>query len=199
MRGRETGICRGWGGSSNLYLKTGNVTKVFGHDGLVGTQAMYGVGYAFASKHPTIVVLGDAACEEDYVLGAMGFAGTHKVPVLFVIEDNDRSILTPKKVRRGWSVKQLANDFGILAWRCDGIELLAGSLCVPPISSILPILPILLEVPVVRERWHAGIGMDDGTPESYWPGFRARMFSRYGESVVAIESEAIAEADAAWV
>ena len=41
--------------------------------------------------------MGDASAEEDYVLGALGWAATKKLPILFIVEDNNLSILTEKK------------------------------------------------------------------------------------------------------
>ena len=69
---------------------------MFGHDGLMGSNGPIGVGACFATKKPTIIFLGDAAAEEDYVLGALGWASLKKLPILFVIEDNNFSILTKK-------------------------------------------------------------------------------------------------------
>ena len=59
-----------------------------------------GVGACFASKQPTIVFVGDSAAEEDYCLSAIGWASTKKLPILFIVEDNNLSILTEKKIRR---------------------------------------------------------------------------------------------------
>ena len=42
--------------------------------------------------------MGDASAEEDYVLGALGWASTKKLPILFIVEDNNLSILTEKKL-----------------------------------------------------------------------------------------------------
>ena len=38
-------------------------------------------------KKPTIIFLGDAAAEEDYVLGSLGWASTKNLPLLTIIED----------------------------------------------------------------------------------------------------------------
>ena len=88
---------KGMGGSASLYSKKINM---YGHDGHMGTQVPIGVGACFTSKKPTIIFMGDASAEEDYVLGALGWASTKKLPILFIVEDNNLSILTKKKVRR---------------------------------------------------------------------------------------------------
>ena len=55
--------------------------------------------------------MGDASAEEDYVLGALGWASTKKLPILFVVEDNNLSILTEKKIRRNWHMHDVAKSF----------------------------------------------------------------------------------------
>ena len=84
---------------------------MFGHDGHMGTQVPIGIGACFTSKKPTIIFMGDASAEEDYVLGALGWAATKKLPILFIVEDNNLSILTEKKVRRNWDMHDVARSF----------------------------------------------------------------------------------------
>ena len=66
-----------------------------------------------STRKPTIVFVGDSAAEEDYSLSAIGWAVTKKLPILFVIEDNNLSILTEKKVRRSWEMSDVATGFGM--------------------------------------------------------------------------------------
>ena len=54
----------------------------------MGTQVPIGIGACFSSKKPTIIFLGDAAAEEDYVVGVLGWASTKNLPILFIVEDN---------------------------------------------------------------------------------------------------------------
>ena len=46
--------------------------------------------------------------EEDYVLAALGWASFKKLPILFVVEDNNMSIKTEKKIRRHWEMSDVA-------------------------------------------------------------------------------------------
>ena len=75
LLGLKSGCTRGMGGSASIHSKEINM---FGHDGLMGSNGPIGVGACFATKKPTIVFLGDAAAEEDYVLGAIGWASQKK-------------------------------------------------------------------------------------------------------------------------
>ena len=83
------------GGSASIQCKDKNI---YGHDGLMGNQVPIGVGACFASKLPTIIFVGDSAAEEDYSLSSIGWASTKNLPILFVVEDNNLSILTEKKL-----------------------------------------------------------------------------------------------------
>ena len=62
---------------------------------------------------------GDAAAEEDYVLGAIGWASTKKLPLLVIIEDNNFSILTEKNVRRNWEIQDVAKAFKMKGFNLD--------------------------------------------------------------------------------
>ena len=71
------------------------------------------------NKKPTIIFLGDAAAEEDYVLGAIGWASTKNLPLLVIVEDNNYSILTEKKVRRNWEMEDVAKAFKMRGFTTD--------------------------------------------------------------------------------
>ena len=95
LLGKKDGCTYGMGGSASIHSPKINM---FGHDGHMGTQVPIGVGACFASKKPTIIFFGDASAEEDYVVGVIGWASTKKLPILFIVEDNNLSILTKKKL-----------------------------------------------------------------------------------------------------
>ena len=98
LLGRPSGCANGMGGSASIQSKEKNI---YGHDGLMGSQVPIAVGHCYTTNHPTIVYMGDASAEEDYVLGALGWAATKKLPILFIVEDNNLSILTEKKKLEG--------------------------------------------------------------------------------------------------
>lgn len=156
LLGRGDGCNGGMGGSASISIPG----RMFGHSGLLGDQVPIGVGYAFASGKPTLVVCGDAAVEEDYVLGALGFAATHKAPVLIVVEDNGLSILTDKKMRRSWDVVSVAESFGIGADDLpDDPEMIYDA-----VDSFKDYLPQLLNIYTHRHLWHQGAGKDNEPP-----------------------------------
>ena len=152
LLGRKTGCAYGMGGSASIQSKEINM---FGHDGHMGTQVPIGVGACFSSKKPTIIFLGDASAEEDYVLSALGWASFKKLPILFVVEDNNLSILTEKKVRRNWNIHEVAKGF-----KLKGYNISDNPNEIMKYKSILFKEPVLLNIETNRLFWHSGAGKD---------------------------------------
>jgi TPP-dependent pyruvate/acetoin dehydrogenase alpha subunit len=153
----RSGCNSGMGGSASISWKPGGM---YGHSGLLGDQVPIGVGYAIASGVRTVIVMGDGACEEDYVLGAMGHAVTHKASVLFVVEDNDLSILTQKKTRRSWNIVEVAKGMGMWAKSIQDTPRVI-KLAITEFAMGCLDQPSLISIRCERERWHAGNGVDN--------------------------------------
>lgn len=157
LLGLPSGCAKGMGGSASVHCPE---IKMFGHDGLLGTQIPIAVGYALGTNQTTLAIMGDAAAEEGYVLGAMGEAVTKKAPVFFICYDNNLSILTEIKVRRSWSIVDEARARGILT-----VDITNDPWMVAYHAKILSRqLPAFLNIRACRELWHAGSGCD-GPPE----------------------------------
>lgn len=154
---RDTGCAGGMGGSASIHSPD---IGMFGHDGLMGTQVPIGVGHALATGMKTLVVMGDASAEEDYVLAALGFATTRKAPALFVCMDNGLSILTKVEVRRSWKVRDVSESFGMPAFEITDDPWLIMHYA----KRLRDSLPAFLNIHVARHLWHAGTGKD-GEPE----------------------------------
>ena len=130
---------------------------MFGHDGLMGSQVPIAVGAAFSSKRLTIAIMGDASAEEDYVMSAIAWAGTHKLPIIFIVEDNNLSILTEKKVRRTWTMSNFARSVGLNSCQIEDNPIEIKE-CLETFK-----LPLLLNIKTERLFWHAGAGQDNYT------------------------------------
>jgi acetoin:2,6-dichlorophenolindophenol oxidoreductase subunit alpha len=154
--GLGTGCNRGYGGSASISCKE---KRMIGHSGLLGDQVPIGVGIAAASNVPTVIVLGDGAAEEDYVLGALGHAVTKQAPAIFVVEDNDLSILTRKSIRRSWSIVDVARSMGIYAQDIQDTPKEIFS-AFRQAAARCETGPHLININCERERWHAGSGVD---------------------------------------
>jgi len=153
LLGKETGCAHGMGGSASIQCKD---KKIYGHDGLMGSQVPIAVGSCYASNKPTIVFMGDSSAEEDYVFSSIGWAATKNIPILFVVEDNNLSILTKKQVRRNWEMHNVAEGFEVDAYNIlDDPEDIQKHL-----SGVFK-KPLLLNINTIRKYWHAGAGIDD--------------------------------------
>lgn len=151
----EHGCAGGMGGSASIHCPE---KRIYGHDGLMGSQVPIAVGHCHATRRPTICFMGDAAAEEDYVLAALGWAATQRLPILFVVEDNDLAILTKTEVRRRWQITEVVSAFGLVARESiDDPEELYAAL------NVCRLWPALLNVRTTRLRWHAGAGIDNPT------------------------------------
>jgi len=153
LLGKPSGINKGLGGSASVSSKSINM---FGHDGHMGTQMPIGLGACFASKKPTIIFLGDASVEEDYVMSSIAWASFKNLPILIIVEDNNLSILTEKKVRRHWEPSDLAK----------GLKMKSVNITDDP-NQILKYKkyffkqPFLMNIKTTRLFWHAGAGEDN--------------------------------------
>ncbi len=162
LLGVEGGLHGGTCGSASLDYK-----NIFGHSGLLGDQVPIAVGAAHASNKNVLCILGDGAAEEDYVLGAFGFAATKKVPILFICEDNNLSVLTEKKVRRSWDLTSVAKSLGLYSCCCNDYPETIYDI----VSEVLQQnrfkenkLPACITINTCRHMWHAGTG-SDGPPK----------------------------------
>jgi TPP-dependent pyruvate/acetoin dehydrogenase alpha subunit len=160
LLGRKTGCANGMGGSASIHSIEKNI---FGHDGLMGSQVPIAVGHAYQTTKPTLVVIGDASAEEDYVLGALGWASTKNLPILFVVEDNNLSILTKKKVRRNWEMDDVAKAFNMCAWNITDDPIVLYEI----LKDYNFNKPMLLNINTVRKYWHAGAGSDGNYFDRY--------------------------------
>src|SRR5439155_16472388 len=107
LYGKDTGCARGKGGSMHLV----DINRyILGTSAVVGTTIPIAVGYALAVKregHGRVVAafFGDGATEEGVFYESLNFAALHRLPVLFVCENNVLAIHTP--IEKRWATRQL--------------------------------------------------------------------------------------------
>ncbi|MBI4764779.1 MAG: hypothetical protein HY787_09260 [Deltaproteobacteria bacterium] len=159
LLGTPSGTSGGRAGSNCLQCHDERLT-MFGHHGLIGENVPQAVGAALGSGKEVLCVMGDGAAEEDYIYPSLGFAVTHKLPVLFICDDNDLSILTKTSTRRSWKISDVAKGIGMPAVNItdDPWTILATA------QELQSTLPALINVYSCRMHWHVGIGTD-GPPE----------------------------------
>jgi len=196
---RPTGCSGGKGGSSHLHCKEINY---YGHCGLIGNEVSIGIGASFASGKRSLIFIGDAAIEEDYVLSVIGFAAKYKTPTLFIGEDNNLSILTEVKVRRDWNAVPVFEAFGVPSIEIDDDPWRI----MDEVKSIMNAvefndggLPNFINIHTCRAYWHAGTGQD-GQPK--WNRFEMmkQVFveNGLGKEIEDIENESKIYMDQLW-
>lgn len=103
LYGKRTGTSKGKGGSMHMFDKE---RHMFGGHGIVGAQIPLGAGIAFADKyrgekHVTYCFMGDGAVRQGALHETFNMAMLWKLPVVFVIENNNYAM--------GTSVKRTSN------------------------------------------------------------------------------------------
>src|SRR5205807_2980200 len=119
-----------WGGDER-----GNISSGPAHDFPycipVGSQAPHAAGVAYAMKlrkEPRVAVclFGDGAMSKGDVWEAMNFAGVHKLPVVFVINNNQWAISVPLKLQTASeTLAQKAIAAGFAGEQVDGNDVIA--------------------------------------------------------------------------
>jgi pyruvate dehydrogenase E1 component alpha subunit len=97
LMGKESGCCRGRGGSMHLFDKD---QGFFGSVPIVGSSLPIAMGIAIAEKqlqtgNIAVAFVGDAAIETGQFHESLNFASTFKLPLLIVIENNGYSTYAP--------------------------------------------------------------------------------------------------------
>ena len=121
--GRETGCCKGRGGSMHVAdIENGN----YGTNGIVGGGIPLAVGAALAIKmrgeeRMVVCFFGDGASNQGTFHEAVNLASIWKLPVLFVCEDNQYGLSMSKS--RSMNIDDIsvrAKSYGIHADTVDG-------------------------------------------------------------------------------
>src|SRR5258707_5838009 len=97
----------------------------------VGSQAPHAAGVAYAfklRKEPRVAVclFGDGATSKGDVFEAMNFAGVHKLPVVFVVTNNQWAISVPLRLQTASeTLAQKAIAAGFIGEQVDGNDIVA--------------------------------------------------------------------------
>lgn len=160
LTGRSTGISAGKGGSMHMF----SVERHFyGGHGIVGASVPLGAGLAFAHKYKgdgqiNFCYYGDGAANQGQVYEAYNMAALWKLPIIFVIENNEYAMGT--SVKRHHSSPALythGEPFGIPGKQVNGMDVTevykAGVEACDYVRGGNG--PMLLEVKTYRYRGHS--------------------------------------------
>ncbi|MHB1939082.1 MAG: thiamine pyrophosphate-dependent dehydrogenase E1 component subunit alpha, partial [Acidobacteriaceae bacterium] len=166
LHGRSTGCCGGRGGSMHLIdQKVG----FLGSTPIVGGTVPLAVGAAWAVRltnedRVSVAFFGDGCFEEGVMHESLNFAALHRLPVVFVCENNGFSVYTPLNERQPKrAIHAVARAHGWDARATDGND----------VEAVLELArdtvararqgegPQFLEFDTYRWREHCGPNFDD--------------------------------------
>jgi TPP-dependent pyruvate/acetoin dehydrogenase alpha subunit len=122
LMGKKTGLSKGKAGSMHLASpKQG----IIGASAVVASTISHAVGAALATKIKNennrvfVSNFGDGAMEQGVFFESLNFASIHKLPVLFLCEDNGLAVHTGKSDRQAFNLKNLIESFDIPFYNCE--------------------------------------------------------------------------------
>lgn len=126
---KETGVCRGKGGS--MHIADPNIF-FYGTGGVLGRSAVMGNGVALAIKKRgesdriVVVFYGDGTSNEGAVFEALNLAAVWELPILFVCNNNTYGMSTHiSRVMKDTDIAKRSQPFAIPSETADGNDVLA--------------------------------------------------------------------------
>ncbi len=188
--GKDPGCARGKGGSMHLVAPE---VGLIACSAIVASVIPVATGDALAAKvkrekRAVVSFFGDGAVDEGVFYESVNFAVLKKLPVLYVLENNQYAIHSKVKDRHGQTdLYRLTEGLGLPGTRYDGNDVAAvyGA----TLSAVERIKkgsgPVLLEFATYRMREHVGIASDIG-----------EEYRISGENKIAVQNDPIKKAEA---
>jgi pyruvate dehydrogenase E1 component alpha subunit len=165
--GKVDGCAKGRGGSMHLFDKK---SGFLGSSAIVGNSIPVGVGLAYSYKIKnknsiSFVFFGDGATEEGVFYESLNFAAIHKLPVVFVCENNKYSVYTSLSDRQpsSRSIHRVAESLGVSSTKISDFEVEAGLTITSDLIKKCRLNggPKLIEIETYRHLEHCGPNDDD--------------------------------------
>lgn len=166
LYGKETGCCGGRGGSMHLMDRAAGFLA---STPIVGSTIPIATGVAWAEKmqrsRGTIVAFfGEGAMEEGVWHESVNFASLHKLPILYVCENNLYSVYTHLRDRQPERSRvKLAAAHGLAAFHADGNDVIAvQETTIQAMKGVRAGAgPAFIECSTYRWREHCGPNFDN--------------------------------------
>jgi pyruvate dehydrogenase E1 component alpha subunit len=158
--GKKTGCSKGKGGSMHMFDKERNF---YGGHGIVGAHIPLGAGIAFSDKYQgkknvTLCYMGDGAVRQGAFHEALNMAMTWKLPVIFIIENNQYAMGTSvERTSNVTELYKLGHAYEMPSFSVDGMR-------VEPVADAIEEAadrakkgegPTLLEIRTYRYKGHS--------------------------------------------
>lgn len=141
-----------------LAQKTANVFPV---QIIIGAQYLHAVGGAWASQYKgedsvSVAYIGDGGTSEGDFHEALNFAGVYKLPIVFIVQNNQWAISVPfEKQTASKTIAQKALAYGISGVRVDGNDVIAMYTTMKKaIEKAKAGKPVLIEAVTFRQGPH---------------------------------------------
>lgn len=171
LMGKKTGQSKGKAGSMHMASPKHGI---MGASAVVGSTISHAVGAALASKikkenNIFITNFGDGALEQGVFHESLNFSSLYKVPVLFLCEDNNLAVHSPKYERQSFSLEALVKSFNIPFYEIkDGYDFISvqkqSKIAINEVRKTR--CPVFLKINTARYKEHVGPG------EDFFAGYR---------------------------
>jgi TPP-dependent pyruvate/acetoin dehydrogenase alpha subunit len=174
LYGKVTGCGRGKAGSMHLVAPE---VGLMGASAVVASTIPHAVGAALAAQHlkkdqVIAVAFGDGATDEGIYHESLNFAALHKLPVIFLCENNGLAVHSKIEARHSFQILKHALSYGLpVFYISDGYDFMKIHEVVSGIVANVrqSHSPYYVEVKTYRYMEHVGIG------EDYDAGYRCRQ------------------------
>lgn len=158
LLGRDTGLCRGRGGSMHVADMS---VGMLGANGIVGAGSSLALGSALAHKtlgnnSISVAFFGDGALAEGLLHECLNMASLFKLPMLFLCENNGWSEFSPTSRQIAFTLKKLSAAHAIPYHAVDGNDVEAVVEVIEPVVGRIRSGegPAVVECVTTRVRGH---------------------------------------------
>ncbi len=159
LTGRIGGYSRGKGGSMHMFSRE---KGFYGGHGIVGASTAIGTGLGFAHKYKNdggvaVAYMGDGAANQGQVAECYNMASLWKLPVLFVVENNQYAMGTSTKRHGAGQFYKRGEGYDIKGEQVDGMNVLTVMAAARQALDFIRSGngPYILEIQTYRYRGHS--------------------------------------------